>query len=308
MRPRRTEELVSVLVCTKDRPDDVLRAVRSVLASDHTELELIVIDQSEGSETERLLAANCADSRLRYVRSHRRGKGAALNEGLGIASSDVVVCTDDDCEAPCGWVRGMASVMWDRPDVAAVYCNVVAADHDSTEGYIPTYIRQSDRLLESVADARWGLGIGAGMAFRRSAISALGGLDEALGPGARFLACDDWDIGLRSLLRGWSVYHASKVEIVHHGFRSLAEGREHAYRDWLGVGATFGKFVRSGHLSVLLPAAWLFGRYVLIPPMRSLARGQRPRGLVRVLAFARGFVAGLSTRVDRRTMTFVLPT
>src|SRR5215472_15924488 len=103
MRSDTVEGLVSVLVCTRNRPDDVMRAVRALLASEGVNLEFIVIDQSDGSATEESLLSFCHDARLRYMHSGRRGKGAAMNEGLELARSDLVVCTDDDCEAPPGW-------------------------------------------------------------------------------------------------------------------------------------------------------------------------------------------------------------
>ena len=59
-----------------------------------------------------------SDRRLRYVRSKTRGKGAALNEGLRLAHGDVLVCTDDDCEAEPGWVGAMATVFEEAPSAA----------------------------------------------------------------------------------------------------------------------------------------------------------------------------------------------
>jgi len=74
--------------------------VRSLLTTPESDVELIVIDQSDGPESERALSEAFADPRLRYVRFQRRGKGAALNEGLRRAQAKIVVCTDDDCEVP----------------------------------------------------------------------------------------------------------------------------------------------------------------------------------------------------------------
>jgi len=300
-----TQRFVSVLICTKGRPEGISLVARSVLASEHDNLELIVVDQSDDLQTETALKQLPDDGRLRYVRSHTRGKGAAMNEGLALAGSDIVICTDDDCEAPPEWVGGMAAAFGAHPRIATVYCNVVAGAFDPAEGYIPTYLSPPDRLLTSVTDARCGLGMGAGMAFRRDVIQAIGGLDESLGPGARFPSCDDWDLGLRSLLKGWAVYQTSEVTIVHHGFRSLAQGREHNYRDWIAIGATFGKLIRAGHPSVMVPGLWIFCRYAVFPPLRSVVRLQRPRGLVRLAAFARGLSAGVFSHVDRATMTLL---
>ena len=96
--------IVSALVCTRDRPGALVKTVGSLLASDGIQFELIVIDQSDGPESEQALATLVSDPRLRYVRSAVRGKGAALNEGLRLTRGEIVACTDDDCEAPPdGW-------------------------------------------------------------------------------------------------------------------------------------------------------------------------------------------------------------
>jgi GT2 family glycosyltransferase len=297
-------ELVTVLMCTKDRPVDVARAAGSVLASRDLDFELIVIDQSAGPESECVLRDLPHAGRLRYVRSSAVGKSAAMNEGLLLAGSGIVVCTDDDCEAPPDWVVGMAMALHQRPEVAAVFYNVVAGPFDPSAGYVPTYERDADRLLSSVLETRRGRGLGAGMALRRDAVLALGGMDEALGPGARFFSCDDWDIELRVLLRGWKVFHTAEFSVVHHGFRSFAEGREHAHSNWVGIGAALAKLIRAGHPSVLLLALWEFGMHALLPPLSDVAHLRQPRGLRRIVGFCGGFAAGLRTPVDRKTLRY----
>jgi glycosyltransferase involved in cell wall biosynthesis len=294
----------SALVCTRNRPESLLRTVRSLLRPDTEAFELIVIDQSDGPETAEAVGVFTADPRLRYVRSLAKGKGAALNEGLRLANGDVVVCTDDDCEAPAGWVSAMAGVMNSQPRAAVVFCNVTTTDYDRTAGYVPAYERRTDRRLSSLVDARHGLGLGAGMALRRDVVLAFGGFDETFGPGSRFRSGDDWDISLRALLGGWQVYDTASVSVLHHGFRTLAEGREHALRDWVAIGALCAKPIRAGRLSAVTLAGWLFVVEALWPPIRDLVQLRRPRGLSRIVGFSRGFVGGVLTPVDRKTLVF----
>jgi glycosyltransferase involved in cell wall biosynthesis len=296
-------KVVTVLVCTKDRPDSLLRAVRSLLRNDEGCFELIVIDQSEGDPPAGL-AAFCGNGRLRYRRSTARGKGAAINEGLRLARSPIVVCTDDDCEASPQWPEEMARVMDLDPRTAIVFCNVVASPHDRSAGYVPAYERRTDRVMRSLADATDGIGLGAGMALRRDAVLAFGGFDETFGPGAPFSSGDDWDIAVRALIKGWHVYETAHVSVLHHGFRTLAEGRTHARRDWVAIGALCAKAVQTGGLSALTFSAALFLRKALWPPMAHLLKLRRPSGLARVTGFLRGFSDGLRTPVDRRTLAF----
>lgn len=297
-------DIASALVCTCDRPDSLLRTVRSLLAGHGPGFELIVIDQSAGPESRQALEPVASDPRLRYVHSRTRGKGAALNEGLRMARGDVLACTDDDCEAPVGWATAMGRALEEQPTAAIVFCNVLAPPCDWDAGYVPTYERRRSRLVRSLMATCAGHGMGAGMVLRRDVVLSLGGFDEAIGPGARFPSGDDWDIAHRVLLNGWHVYETAHLSILHHGFRTLAQGREHMRRDWFAIGGVCAKPVRAGYLSAIALALWYLSVHALWPPLHDLLRLRRPRGLSRIAGFIRGFVEGLRTPIDRKTLLF----
>jgi len=298
-------DLVSVLVCTRERPSALVRLLRSLLTPRASiPFELIVIDQSDGPESFNALGDLVFDPHLRYVRAASRGAGAALQEGLQLAQGEIIVCADDDCEAPPGWIENMVRVTNEHPTAGLVFCSVVAAPHDPSCGYVPSYTPRQSRLVRSVAATCWGHGISAGMAARRRAVIEIGGFDEALGPGARFPAGDDWDIAFRALLAGWHVFEAADVEIVHHGFRTYVEGRAHARRDWLGIGAVCSKLPRSGRVTALAVPIWEFSVHALLPPVIDLVQLRRPRGLSRIVGFMQGFITGLRTPIDKRTLKF----
>ncbi len=299
-------EAVTALVCTRNRPAAVVRALKSLLAGAPPALELIVVDQSDGDET-RAAVGGLSDARIRYLRSRRRGKGAALNEGLRAASGPIVACTDDDCQVPPGWAERMAERLKAHPSAALTFCNVVAASHDSTAGYVPDYVRRRSRLVRRFAATIAGHGLGAGMALRREIVLSLGGFDEAFGPGARFPSGDDWDIAGRLLLSGWHVYEAADIFVTHDGFRTFSEGREHARRDWIAIGAVCAKLLRARRLGALVLPLWEATVHALLPPLLDLLRLRRPRGKARIAGFAEGFLAGLRIPVDRRTLLFERP-
>ncbi len=299
--------ITSALVCTRNRPVSIVRAIESLLAGDHGPLEVLVVDQSDGPDTEEALAPLRADTRLRYLRSATRGKGMALNAGLQEARGEIVVCTDDDCEARPGWAVAMARTLEGQPGAAIAFCNVVAAPHDPSQGYVPTYERSTSRLVRSLAATCAGHGIGAGMAVRRDVVLSLGGFDEAFGPGAIFPSGDDWDITGRLLLTGWHAYESAELSIVHDGFRTFCEGRAHARRDWTAIGAVCAKPLRAGRLSAIVVPLWEFGAHALWPPVFDLLRLRKPRGLARILGFLEGFFRGLAMPVDRKTLLFAHP-
>ena len=296
---------VTALVCTRNRPQHIVKAVRSLLDDADDSLELIVLDQSPGSETERALAPWQSDPRFLYRRTQTTGKGVGLNEGLRLAKGSVVALTDDDCEAPRGWARDMAAVLEARPQVAIVFCNVVPVPHDRSAGYVPAYERTRSRLIRSLADLHAGLGLGAGMAIRRDLALSLGGFDDSFGPGARFPSADEWDIAIRALVFGWQIYETPDLAIVHDGFRSFVQGREHAGRDWTALGAVCAKPLRAGHLSAVVVPLYFYPVNALWAPLSDLLHLRRPRGLVRITAFLRGFAEGMRTPMDPNTLRFL---
>jgi hypothetical protein len=198
----------------------------------------------------------------------------------------------------------MAAALEEQPKAAILFCNVTPSAHDRSNGYIPAFERTCDRRMSTVIAARHGLGMGAGMALRRETVLSFGGFDEAFGPGSRFPSGDDWDIALRALLFGWQVYESSRLSIVHHGFRTLLEGREHTLRDWRAIGALCAKPIRAGYPAGIMIALWLFSVDALWPPVRDIVRLRRPTGRMRLVGFVRGFKEGLLTPVDKQTLSF----
>lgn len=297
--------MITALVCTRNRAAPAAHVVHSLLRDNSDPFELFVIDQSDGQETERALEGFRDDARFRYYRSQARGKGAALNEGIRMAKGSIIVCTDDDCEAPAGWIGGMARALESQPTAVVAFCSVVPVEHDRTAGYVPAHQLHESRLLRSIGAICGGLGIGAGMALRRDFALSMGGFDESFGPGARFPSADEWDISMRALLSGKHVYETADLSIVHDGFRTFEEGRRHAARDWIALGAVCAKPLRAGKLQAAVVPLWLFSTKALLPPVMDLLNGRKPRGAVRIMSFLRGFGVGLRTEVDRATLRFL---
>jgi hypothetical protein len=142
------------------------------------------------------------------------------------------------------------------------------------------------------------------MVVRRSAIATLGGVDASFGPGARFRSGDDWDLEVRMLMSGHRVVETDRIAILHHGFRTYAEGAAHTERDWIALGAVAAKPVRAGHPALLLMAVYVLVADALLPMAVDVAHLRRPRGLRRVMAFLRGFAQGIGTPVDRATLRY----
>jgi GT2 family glycosyltransferase len=297
--------LISALVCTCRRGRLVVDTVSSILVNTHSNFELVVIDQSQDNETREALEPFSGDPRLRYLKSATIGKGYALNVGLRETKGAAVAITDDDCTVPSNWLETFASIFASHPKVAVAFCCVEAGEHDRTAGFVPDYVRTGEKILTTMHDARHVRALGAGMAVRRSMIEEIGGFDPMLGPGSRFLDCDDRDIAMRALLARYHVYETSTIAVKHFGFRSWQQGRQLTRRNFLGIGAAYSKFLKCGRIELIYIPAYEFTKYALWPPIRDLLHLRQPSGIVRITAFVKGFIEGLRTPLDRSSMIFV---
>ena len=122
--------LVSVLVPAHDEEAAIAETVRSALASDYKELEVIVVDDGSRDKTaERATAAGAGDPRLRVLTQPNRGKAAALNLALEQAQGAVVVTIDADTAVEPDAIRRLVAHFAD-PAVGAVAGNVKVGNRD----------------------------------------------------------------------------------------------------------------------------------------------------------------------------------
>ena len=101
-----------------------METVRSALASNYPNLEVLVIDDGSTDRTAELVRTNFGrDPRVRLILQPNRGKPAALNHALAEATGEIIVSIDADTivdpEAMSRLVRHFAD-----PQVGAVAGNV----------------------------------------------------------------------------------------------------------------------------------------------------------------------------------------
>lgn len=125
------QPLVSVVVPTADRPQLVVRAVRSALAQTLHEIEVLVVVDGPDPVTTRALAA-LGDTRVRVVELPRRqGVGDARNAGVDAARAPWIALLDDDDEwLPEKLERQLATARASRHARPIVSCRfVLRAEH-----------------------------------------------------------------------------------------------------------------------------------------------------------------------------------
>ncbi|WP_304117318.1 glycosyltransferase family 2 protein [Mycolicibacterium bacteremicum] len=246
---------ISVVLCTRERPDDLAGALASLATIDHPDFEIVVVDNAPVTDaTERVVTA-AADARIRRVVEPVAGLSNARNAGLRAARHDIVAFTDDDVVVDPYWLRGLARGFDRSLDVACV-CGMVPSGElrtaaqayfDQRVSWAATLAPRTYSLAEPPADLplfpfQVGIyGTGANFAIRRSAATEMGGFDEALGAGTKTKGGEDIDMFFRLVAAGHTLVN-EPAAIVWHRHRSDGEALLVQARGYgLGLGAWLTK-------------------------------------------------------------------
>jgi GT2 family glycosyltransferase len=304
-QPARAAPPVSIVIITRDRPEDLERCLDAVLASGFVDFELVVVDQSVQSNTSVDIVKRRArqDPRVRVVRDDGKGAARARNVGTRASISDIVVFTDDDTEPDPSWLGSIVQALSHDPSAGMVYGSVVPAPHDSSDGFIVGFTpAHCARLRGKLAKLR-DQGISANVALRRRALDVTGGFDEMLGPGSYFPCAEDFDLTYRVLSHGFTVLHHPAARVSHYGLRDWQSGGALIHRTYIAIGAAYMKHVRVGDpVGVLLLAQEIWRALGTIA--QSLARRQGPFGFGRLAGLFIGMRRSFELEVDPRRVLY----
>jgi GT2 family glycosyltransferase len=230
LAPRPSAEPVTVVVATRGRPNRLARCVRSILAGDHPDVTMLVVDNDPPDDRTEQVVRSLADPRARYIREDRRGASVGRNRGLFEARTRVVAFTDDDTEVDRHWVGRLAGALSADAALACVSGLVLAARLDTEQeraadtalAWSKGFTARRFSLEDPPADSAIfpfspGLfGIGANFAVRADLAREVGGFDEALGPGTETHGGEDCEFMIRLILAGHAVAYEPSALLWHH--------------------------------------------------------------------------------------------
>jgi glycosyltransferase involved in cell wall biosynthesis len=236
---------VSAVICTRDRPNKIGNAVRSVLANSHQDFDLTVVDQSATGETEAVISAIAAtDARARLVRDDGVGLSRAYNIGIEASQGDILAFTDDDCLVPENWLSSIVEAFSSDPDAQLLYGQVLPISPPGPDRGLTPFltIERPERL--SRQDGFRVFGMGANFAARRSLFSAIGSFDEVLGGGGALRSSQDFDLTYRAYRAGMVILLRPEVMLQHDGHRDREDWPTLLRNYGVGDGGFYSKHVR----------------------------------------------------------------
>jgi len=298
--PAGSASQVSVVVCTRDRPEQLRRALLSLAALSPRPAEVLVVDNAPATGATRDVVADAPG--VHYISEPRPGLSAARNAGIRVAAAPYVAFTDDDVEVTPSWA-GRLQQAFEGSAAAAVTGLVLPVALDTPgqllfeqhlggfgHDYAPLlFDEQWFAGMRAYGVPVWRIGAGANMAFRREVFDELGDFDERLGAGAAGCS-EDSEMWYRVLASGAGCLY-EPAAVVRHSHRPDVEGvrqQADAYLDG-HVTALVVQAVRHRHLGNLRRLAVALPRYyvgrslraarrpdpTLVPELRGFARGLR---------------------------------
>ncbi|MFB9359742.1 glycosyltransferase [Actinoplanes nipponensis] len=305
-------ELVSVVVCTRNRADMLAACLERLAAVTYPAVEFLIVDNAPDDASTRRLVESIQrdDPRFRYECEPRPGLSCARNKGLSAARGTYLAYTDDDVSVDPYWVHGIVKGFRRRPDVRCVTGLVCTASiTNDAESYFDARTsswssRCAPQLFDMSPASRRGVlypysagifGTGASFGFIRESLIELGGFDEALGAGTRTRGGEDLDVFVRVLRSGGAIAYEPSALVWHHHRADLASLARQMYGYGTGLTAFLTKLLTQrstlpGVLGRLPAGAVKLGRIRLDTNRRLSPGAAAPPGMLR-REFA-GFVAG----------------
>jgi glycosyltransferase involved in cell wall biosynthesis len=219
----------SLVMATRGRSVEIGAFLESLLAQHRDDAEAIIVDQNEDDRLDAVLAPFRDRLRLTHLRSAVAKADHARNLGLRAATGALVGFPDDDCLYPPGLLDRVEAAFADPALM------VLTGPAESPEGGLGSgRWREAGGPID--ATNVWTSVIEFNLWLRRDVALALGGFDEAMGPGTKLGSAEGNDLVLRAIAAGHAARYEPSLRVIHPDKRlsDVAAARARLYGRGLG--------------------------------------------------------------------------
>jgi O-antigen biosynthesis protein len=200
-----------VIIATHNRPASLARLLRSLrpqINPDHH--QLFVAENGTPSP----LPVETAGLAIVHLHDSRSGKCRIQNRAIALTGAEIIVCLDDDVVAAPHYLAEVERFFREHPEFAAMKGRILPAENPSVKaGAMAPYLDlPTVDHGEEVVEVRGVMG--ANMAFRASALAAVGPFDERLGPGAAGHE-EETEMSKRLRTAGFRIGYAPRALVSH---------------------------------------------------------------------------------------------
>ena len=234
-----TRSPLSVVIATKDRPDQLAQCLERLRPQLGPDDEIVVVDSA--SRDDRTAHVACSVGAT-VLRSEQAGTSLARNLGWRSARHDLVAFIDDDIRVDDGWVDAMARALSDSSSTWVTGWIGLERFGGGARQLNPTMLETEPARLDR--KRRGTMGASANFGARRNVLGAVGGFDERFGPGRWTAAAEDVELFDRLLLAGYEGRYEPSIRVFHEQWRTPRAGLALQWRYGKGMGARIARLVR----------------------------------------------------------------
>ena len=218
--------LVTVAICLRESVENLVFCLDSIRQLDYPYLDILIIDNSPENEEREKLVAQYPE--FRYVREPRPGLSWARNRAILEAKGDIIAFTDRDVIVDRAWVRALAEVFGENPEVMAVTGLVVPYELETPTQVLweksqwferkfqqKWYHRGEGKTLPNDLLATWQLGTGKNMAYRRSLFHTIPSFNPDEGAGTPFPDAESLEMFFQVLKNGYTLVYEPRAFVRH---------------------------------------------------------------------------------------------
>ena len=252
---------LSLMICTRNRAVQIAQTLKWVSAiRSQLKWELVVVDNGSTDRTSAVLAeyAIACDHPVQMVIERDRGVSRAKNAGWRSAKSEIIVCTDDDCYPEENYLDSIFECFSNDSRLGFVGGRILL--HDPTDRRVTIQESLEPLSFPPGSFIIPGYIQGANIAYRRAALTEVGGFDPWFGGGALYSG-EEVELMARISAAGWSGAYDPKPVVYHH------HGRKNPKDEWLlrrwydrGRGAYYGKCILNRQMRSVYVKKWLLTR------------------------------------------------
>ena len=218
--------LVSVLIPAWNEEVGIIGTIDSVLKSSYDRIEVVVVNDGSKDNSDKMIrdfkkhfdalpAVQRKDKTIVYQYQENTGKGGALNRAIALASGDILMSVDADCQVLRHTVRNFVEY-FRNPKIMAAVGNVKIGNTQNLIGTVQYmeflfsfYFKKADSLMNTI----YIIG-GAAGAFRREVFETLGGYNTKN-------VTEDIELSIRIQDAGMRIVYAADAVVYTEGASDL---------------------------------------------------------------------------------------
>jgi GT2 family glycosyltransferase len=200
--------LVSVLIVTWNRKEDVLETIRSVYDQDYRNFEIVVVDN--GSKDGTVEAMHQAYPRVKLVALDKNvGISIGRNAGIAVSSGDIIFCLDSDASPGNNSLTNIVHIFQTDPEIGVINSKIVNVFTEEIDGGPGWAYSEKQKANQDQEFFSWSFSEG-GAAIRKEVFEKVGLFWEKL-----FFGNEGQELSMRVLDAGYKILYYPRSIVYH---------------------------------------------------------------------------------------------